>query len=125
MMYGQTQRYTVSRFVREIPDDLKEIIDKSKRESFEFGTRSESFGSAYNGSFKTNTKTFTGNSYKKPEPQKTSLSYNVGDMVSHRIFGDGMVVSLTPMANDTLVEVSFDKVGTKKIMANFAKLTKK
>lgn len=47
-----------------------------------------------------------------------------GDMVSHKIFGKGLVISASPMANDLLVEVSFDKVGTKKLMANFAKLKK-
>ena len=52
------------------------------------------------------------------------LGYKGGDSVSHRVFGQGIVISLTPMANDTLVEVAFDKVGTKNIMANFAKLTK-
>ena len=47
-----------------------------------------------------------------------------GDMVSHKIFGKGLVISASPLANDLLVEVSFDKVGTKKLMANFAKLKK-
>ena len=47
-----------------------------------------------------------------------------GDMVSHRLFGTGLVLSATPMAGDVLVEIAFDKVGTKKLMANFAKLKK-
>jgi DNA helicase-2/ATP-dependent DNA helicase PcrA len=52
------------------------------------------------------------------------IDFKPGDTVSHATFGKGMVVGLTPMANDTLVEVAFEKVGTKKIMANFAKLQK-
>ena len=58
------------------------------------------------------------------KPKASGLDYKVGDIVRHRVFGDGLVISMTPMANDTLVEVSFE-AGTKKIMANFAKLTKK
>ena len=51
-------------------------------------------------------------------------TYRVGDTVSHKTFGTGMIVSATQMANDTLLEVAFDKVGTKKLFANFAHLTK-
>ena len=56
-----------------------------------------------------------------PAPAGT---YRVGDTVAHKAFGTGMIVSATPMANDTLLEVAFDKVGTKKLFANFARLTK-
>ena len=51
-------------------------------------------------------------------------SFSAGDMVSHKIFGKGMVISSKIMGNDTLVEIAFDKVGTKRLMANFAKLKK-
>ena len=47
-----------------------------------------------------------------------------GDRVSHKIFGEGMVVSAKNMAGDTMLEVAFDKVGTKKLMANFARIKK-
>ena len=42
----------------------------------------------------------------------------------HKTFGQGMVLSATPMANDTLLEIAFEKVGTKKLFANFARLEK-
>ena len=51
-------------------------------------------------------------------------SYAPGDRVSHKVFGEGMVLSITPMGNDSLLEISFDRVGTKKLMSNFAKLKK-
>ena len=47
----------------------------------------------------------------------------VGQRVSHKTFGEGMVLSVTPMGGDTLLEIAFDRVGTKKLMSNFAKLT--
>ncbi len=51
-------------------------------------------------------------------------TYKPGDTVSHKTFGAGLVLTATPMANDTLLEIAFDKVGTKKLFANFARLTK-
>ena len=64
---------------------------------------------------------FTPKPRVKPAPAGT---YRVGDTVLHKAFGTGLIVSATPMANDTLLEVAFDKVGTKKLFANFARLTK-
>jgi DNA helicase-2/ATP-dependent DNA helicase PcrA len=49
---------------------------------------------------------------------------NVGDRVSHPVFGQGTVLSTRQMAADTLIEVAFDTVGTKKLMATYAKLKK-
>ncbi|MBQ5685049.1 MAG: ATP-binding domain-containing protein [Clostridia bacterium] len=51
-------------------------------------------------------------------------SYSIGDTVKHKAFGTGVVLSAKPMGNDTLLEIAFEKAGTKKVMANFAKLTK-
>ena len=34
----------------------------------------------------------------------------------------GMILSVAKMGNDSLLEIAFDEKGTKKLMANFAKL---
>ena len=47
-----------------------------------------------------------------------------GDRVRHPMFGEGLILSANKMGADTLYEVAFDTVGTKKLMATFAKLTK-
>jgi DNA helicase-2/ATP-dependent DNA helicase PcrA len=47
-----------------------------------------------------------------------------GDRVRHMTFGEGEIISVRPMGADTLYEVVFEKVGTKKLMATYAKLTK-
>ena len=39
-------------------------------------------------------------------------------------FGRGEILSVRPMGADTLYEVAFDKVGTKKLMATYARLKK-
>ena len=118
MLFGHTSRNQPSRFLREIPENLLEQHDDAARV----------FASAMSRASKPKP-TYTpeiGRSVgvgEKPA-QSGGISYGVGDVVSHKVFGRGTVVSMTPMANDTLVEVRFDTKGTKKIMANFAKLTK-
>ena len=44
--------------------------------------------------------------------------------MSHKKFGTGLVVSVVPSGNDCQLEISFDNVGTRTLMASFAKLTK-
>ena len=39
-----------------------------------------------------------------------------GEMVTHDAFGQGMVISVTPMGGDALLEIAFDNVGTKRLM---------
>ena len=57
---------------------------------------------------------------QKPKAEK--LNYNVGQMVEHNTFGRGMVLKVTPMGSDLMLEIAFDTVGTKKLMAAYAKL---
>ena len=46
--------------------------------------------------------------------------FRKGEMIRHKAFGKGMILSLTKMGNDALVEVAFDNVGTKKLMLRSA-----
>ena len=50
----------------------------------------------------------------------SSLELNKGDMVSHTAFGKGLVLSVLKMGGDALLEIAFDQVGTKKLMAKSA-----
>ena len=52
------------------------------------------------------------------------FSLEILQKVMHNIFGEGTILSVKKMANDAMLEIAFDKVGTKKIMANFAKIKK-
>ena len=53
--------------------------------------------------------------------QKTAfLELNQGDMVEHTAFGKGMVLSVMKMSGDALLEIAFDGIGTKKLMAKTA-----
>ena len=48
------------------------------------------------------------------------LDLNKGDMVEHTAFGRGMVLSVMKMGGDALLEIAFDTIGTKKLMAKTA-----
>ena len=49
-----------------------------------------------------------------------STYFAKGDMIQHKAFGRGMVLTVLPMGNDALLEIAFDGVGTKRLMANTA-----
>ena len=125
MIFGMTNRNRVSRFVEEIPEML--IEHTRSRDYSARPVSMPSFGGAKPFGEAPKTKSvaeaggFTPKPRVKPAPAGT---YRVGDTVLHKAFGTGLIVSATLMANDTLLEVAFDKVGTKKLFANFARLTK-
>jgi len=53
-------------------------------------------------------------------PKTPTVSFQKGDMVNHSAFGRGMVLSVLPMGGDLLLEIAFDNIGTKKLMAKHA-----
>ena len=50
--------------------------------------------------------------------------YKKGDRVKHKKFGEGMILSVVSKDGDYQLEISFDNIGTRTLMASFAKLTK-
>ncbi len=136
MLYGQTSRNMPSRFLREIPssviDDQSVVARRSTgftsaHSGFSSGTRGSS---SYTSSSKIGSARQSSNSAHKfgqagNAAQKSNVDYKVGDTVSHKSFGTGTILTITPMGGDMLLEVAFDKAGTKKMMANYARLEKK
>ena len=125
MIFGMTNRNRVSRFVEEIPETLVEHT--RSRDYSARPVSMPSFGGAkpFGEAPKTKSGAEAGGFMPKPRVKPAPAgTYRVGDTVLHKAFGTGLIVSATPMANDTLLEVAFDKVGTKKLFANFARLTK-
>ncbi len=59
-------------------------------------------------------------------PSSTSSSrsetFDKGDRVRHATFGTGIITDVKPMGSDVLYHIEFDKVGTKRLMASFARL---
>ena len=119
MLFGSTTYNKESRFVTEIPDELLEKTGDERKTAFGFGggeTVSVGFG-------KPSYASRAGTAYRPPAA-KAGVTYSVGDTVLHKVFGKGMVMSAEKMGNDTLLEIAFDKAGTKKLMANFCKMEK-
>lgn len=118
MLYGQTRRNRQSRFLEEIDETLLNRVESSQT-----GVRLAAFG----GNVPPKSRGAGLPSYTPPKPAKPSAGgvvFAVGDAVEHKVFGKGRVKSLTPVAGDCIVEIDFEKAGTKKTMANFAPLTK-
>ncbi len=60
--------------------------------------------------------------YTAPAKTAAPTGYTVGARVGHKAFGQGTILKSTPVGNDVLLEIQFDTVGVKKLMATFAKL---
>ena len=116
LLFGSTQRNRLSRFAEEISDSYLEKTGANKA----FGAAEVQVGAPQQ---KTAYSPY--NNLRKPAaPQTSSVSYSVGDKVKHKVFGVGLVIKTSPMGKDTMLEISFDSVGTKTLMANFSKMEK-
>ena len=56
----------------------------------------------------------------KPSGGASAASFQKGDTVRHKAFGQGMILSIQKMGGDALVEIAFDDVGTKRLMLKSA-----
>ena len=123
LLYGRTQYNPVSRFVDEIPGTLVENETTETGSSFIAPANSYSASSKYQKSFSKEEITVNKQLFKQPV-KSGAPAFSEGDRVSHMTFGGGEILSVKPMGADTLYEIAFDKVGTKKLMASYAKLKK-
>lgn len=128
MLMGHTSYNKVSRFVNEIPPELLEYTGERKTfasaNGFSTSASRVNIGAGSSsgiGSKYTQNKSF--NTFTKPAV-KSGTVYKKGDCVFHKVFGKGMIMKTEKMGNDTMLEVAFDKAGTKTLMANFSKMEK-
>ena len=139
MLFGRTTYNPISRFISEIPQKL---LEKEKPASSGavrgtvgayggYGGQGRSVYGSYGASAPmTQKKTYYSESASKtaPTPAKKTASsapteiFKAGDRVRHFVFGVGEIISVKPMGTDTLYEIVFDRAGTKKLMATYAKL---
>ena len=143
MLYGRTTVNRLSRFIRDIPPEL---LDQSSRAGLRprpappadsgrllyddlpfskvpgAGSRDQGFRPQ---EFRTQG---SGGQWNKSPRQPLAAEKNagpvpdfrVGDAVLHNAFGRGMVLTVTKMGNDALLEIAFDEKGTKKLLAKTA-----
>jgi len=132
-LYGKTEARMVSKFVSEIPEEYLDIEVK----------RHSGFNALYNISPAKKEAKIPSFSFSRPAGTASSVPTSIpgvmtgaqmaassscnikkGDRVNHKKFGTGLVLSVTASGNDCQLEISFDNVGTRTLMASFAKLTK-
>ena len=147
MLFGRTSSNRPSRFVEEIPGEYLERSGRSflsrDENAWEGGIPSCTSGyEGYSNPYRTAGRAPSGvTSYRAPTsgaskyplPGKKPVAspgaatsaapmpeYRKGDMVQHKAFGKGMVTSTQKVGGDTLIEIAFDNVGTKRLMLKFA-----
>ena len=127
MMRGETQFHGISRFVKEIPQELIQgnTWEPKPRDEF-LGERPISNRQKMQKMKKTPLAAQTYQAAKDfgTKIQKNSLDYGEGDRVKHIKFGEGTVVQINDGGRDFEVTVEFDGAGRKKMFASFAKLQK-
>lgn len=107
-LFGKSQANLKSRFLKEIPEDLLDGVPSNK--------------SAYKG-----------NQFAKPKRQfanrvtqnNTSTTWNVGDKVTHKSWGEGMVSAVNDKNGSVELDIIFKKEGPKRLLAQFAPIEKK
>ena len=115
MLNGQTSFNPPSRFLRQIPRGLLDVQGEPSRDGCS-GARTVITDRPQDRPRVTDRRP-----YSRQTPVSTEV-FSVGDRVHHTIFGDGTILSSTPMGGDTIYEIVFDRVGTKKLMATHARL---
>ena len=159
-IFGSTSYNPVSRFLKEIPENLLEGYEEAfgettnKDQMFKDSSYSWSYGSKNNGNIKTykinesngsavaasstNTinknsvnnngfmfrtaESFLNNLAKKSTNTADLTKYQSGVRVFHKKFGEGTINQVEPEGEDLKVDITFDKVGHKRLMAKFANL---
>ncbi len=144
MLFGKTSANRPSRFVGEIPPELTEQSGRSplapSAEDSEWGYSRPArpvYGSGVSGGGFRRTSVSGGGAPRQERPSRPVgiqggytprpaaqsgplPDFRKGDMLTHKAFGKGMVLSIQPMGGDALIEIAFDTVGTKKLMLKSA-----
>ena len=145
-IFGSTSYNAISRFVKEIPEELLNGYDKMQKEKVEDKFENSDYGWKYgNRESKVKTYTFETNSYevKKQVPATAGFQYRTaesflsslnkkdsfdiskyqeGQRVYHKKFGEGTINKVEEEGEDYKIDINFDKVGHKRLMAKFAGL---
>ena len=118
MLFGMTMRNPPSQFLEEIDKSLLE--EKTSRRQSKRGIPAGSAESVQSISLLQQQMAAS----KKRVYQAQPKEFHVGERGRHAVFGDGTVLSIIKMANDAMLEVGFDQVGTKRLMASHPKIKK-
>ncbi len=115
-LFGKTSHNRPSRFLAELPEEL--VVEKETPRPTLNGAAAAAKGARRKADL-AQSHVISAQSHK----QQNTVDYKPGMRIKHKTFGEGLIISTSPMASDTLLEIAFDTAGTKKIMANYANLT--
>ena len=116
-MYGGSVYSKASRFLDEIPMSFIETVETERKDAVRIGQKQ----------VKTQSDLFGEIMARRQTPVREvapAFEFKAGDMVQHKKFGKGLILSVTPAGSDVKLEIVFDEVGTKSLMGSFARLTK-
>ncbi|MBQ8911868.1 MAG: UvrD-helicase domain-containing protein [Clostridia bacterium] len=118
MLFGHTQYNQLSRFVKEIPEEL--ISDETEQGY----NRARTIANRKEELMNSARSHVLGQEKSAPVIKRADLGerFVSGDRVVHTTFGGGSVIAGTPMGADVLYEIEFDTVGRKKLMGSYARL---
>ncbi len=135
MLFGRTSANRPSRFVEEIPSEHlersgKTFLSDPTKDWGGMPSRSSGYGGYGGGRVPYGQRPALGagrtaapsswNGSRPAAQDAPAMRLSKGDMVDHKAFGRGMVLSVQPMGGDALVEIAFDNVGTKRLMLKSA-----
>lgn len=117
ILLGKTMFNSKSRFLGEIPEEYTDtkVIEISHAKT-QIDIRKNKKLNESTGDVSLHIENFIAPKSKPKDIEK----FNIGDKVSHKKFGGGKILSLSDMGNDVLLEIEFENLGVKRLMANFA-----
>ena len=126
MLYGRTNGARPSRFLKEIPEDCLEhkggvrAVQDRAQAAAGYGNGGKPRISAQAAAYREKIQRSEKSVFTAPVQHTPILEVSKGDMVHHAAFGKGMVLSVMKMNGDALLEIAFDEIGTKRLMAKAA-----
>ena len=141
-IFGSTSCNQVSRFVKEIPKELMDGFDENfedkPQKTYEDYQYEWKYGNSHVTSYKSDevklakpamqysfrtAESFLNNLNKKPATTSVDISiYRAGQRVYHKKFGEGRINYVEAEGDDAKVDITFDKIGHKRLMAKYAGL---
>ncbi|WP_394876838.1 DNA helicase PcrA [Mammaliicoccus lentus] len=107
-LFGRSQANMKSRFLKEIPEDLLDgVKPKTSFKSKQTATPKRGFARRVNNN------------------QNSNTTWNVGDKVTHKSWGEGMVSAVNDKNGSVELDIIFQKEGPKRLLAQFAPIEKK
>ena len=141
-IFGSTSCNQVSRFVKEIPKELMDGFDENfedkPQKTYEDYQYEWKYGNSHVTSYTSDevksskpamqysfrtAESFLNNLTKKPASASVDISvYRAGQRVYHKKFGEGKINYVEAEGDDAKVDITFDKIGHKRLMAKYAGL---